>query len=333
MAGKKKTVDTLKLLITDGCNLSCIYCVPELQTKKLKKKGLKHGELLRFVRALAGMGIENIDFRGGEPLTKKWLFPFLEEVVRIPELKRISLFTNGVVMKDYAVELRNLGLREIGVHMDSLNFEKYMKITRGDHLYRVYAGLRAAEEAGFERIRVYAMILKGFNSKEIIDFALLTKEHAYEVVFLEYDPHDAGEVRESRNHLRFPLRKIRDEIDNFQKLYPVRPSSPGEGEVFRFEDGFKVGEAEKGVIRFLNPLKEHRCDRCSRIVLTTDGLLGSCFLSDKTIDLRPLLDFKEGQEVAGVGDALNKALRNRPKKVPAQEKPFRLCSQLCFLDE
>ena len=333
MTSKKKTVDTLKLLITDGCNLSCIYCVPELQTKKLKKKGLKHGELLRLLRALVSLGIENIDFRGGEPLTKKWLLPLLEETQRMPELKRISLLTNGVVLKDYAVELRNLGLKEVGVHMDSLSFEKYMKITRGDHLDRVYAGLRAAEEAGFERIKVYAMILKGLNSKEIIDFALLTKEHAYEVVFLEYDPHDAGETRESRNNLRYPLRKIRDEIDNFQRLYPIKSPAIGEGEAFRFEDGFRVGEVDKGVIRFVNPLKNHRCDRCSRIVLTTDGLLGSCFLSDKTMDLRPLLDSKEGQEIAGVTDSVSKVLRNRPRKIPGQDKPFRLCSQFCFLDE
>ena len=197
MARKKKTLDTLKLQVTDGCNLSCIYCVPELQTRKLssKKKGLKHGELLRLVRVLISQGLVNLDIRGGDALSKKWLYPFLDEILRLPELKRVSLHTNGVVLKDHASELRNLGLREIGVHLDSLNFEKYMKITRGDHLYRVYAGLKAAEDAGFEKIRVYVLVLKGFNNKEIVDFALMTKEHAYEVVFLEYKPYDGTTLR------------------------------------------------------------------------------------------------------------------------------------------
>lgn len=333
MASKKKTMDTLKLLVTDGCNLSCIYCVPELQTKKLKKKkGLKHGELLRLVRALINQGVVNIDLRGGEPLTKKWLYPFLEEVIRLPQIKRVSLMTNAVVLKDHAAELRNLGLKEVGIHMDSLNFEKYMKITRGDHLYRVYAGLNAAEEAGFERIKVYAMILKGFNNKEIIDFALLTKEHAYEVVFLEYKPHDTAESKLNRGDLHYPLKKIREEIDNFQKLYPIKVPHV-EGDVYRFEDGYRSGGLEKGIIRFVSPLKSHRCDRCTRIVLTTDGLLSSCFLTDKVVDLRPLLESKEGQEVSAVVEAMKKTLRSRPRKIPKQEKPFRLCAQYSLVDE
>ncbi len=333
MPSKRKTMDTLKLLVTDGCNLSCIYCVPELQTKKLKrKKGLKHGELLRLVRALIAQGVVNIDLRGGEPLTKKWLYPFLEEVTRIPQVKRVSLMTNAVVLKDHAAELRNLGLREIGVHMDSLNFEKYMKITRGDHLYRVYAGLKAAEDAGFDRIKVYTQILKGFNNKEIIDFALLTKEHSYEVVFLEYRAHDAAEIKSNRGDLHHPLKKIREEIDNFQKLFPLKVPHI-DGDVYRFEDGYMAGGVEKGIIRFVNPLKGHRCDRCARIILTTDGLLTPCFLTEKNVDLRPLLESKEGHEISGVMDAMKKILRSRPRKIPRQDKPFKLCAQYSFLDE
>ena len=110
MASKRRIQDTLKLLVTDGCNLSCTYCVPELQTKKsAKRRGLKHTELLRLVRPLIEQGVTNIDFRGGEPLTKKWLYPFLEELIRMPQIKRISLLTNGVVLKDHAADLQQLG--------------------------------------------------------------------------------------------------------------------------------------------------------------------------------------------------------------------------------
>jgi GTP 3',8-cyclase len=336
MSNKKKILDSLKVLVTDGCNLSCIYCVPELQTRKpRKKKGLKHSELLRLVRALVAQGIVNIDIRGGEPLTKKWIYPFLEEIERIPQIQRVSLLTNGVVLKDHASELHSLGLKEVGIHIDSLNFEKYMKITRGDHLYRVYAGLQEAETAnkvGFERIKIYVMVLKGFNNKEILDFALLTKEHPYEVVFLEYHPHDAAEVKSKRGELRYPVEKIEEEIDNFQKLLPVKEATV-HGKVYRFEDGFVSGGKEKGLIRFLSPTKYHKCDRCTRIFLTTDGLLSPCFLVDKSIDLQPLLDCKEGQEIPGVLDAVKKILRSRPRKIPRQDKPFRLCSQFSFLDE
>lgn len=327
MVSKKKSLDTLKLLITDGCNLSCTYCVPESHSRKLpKKKGLKHGELLRLVKALAPQGIVNLDFRGGEPLVKKWFFPFLEEIVRSEQYQRISLMTNGVVLKDHAVLLRELGLKEVNVHMDSLNFEKYRKITRGDHLYRIYAGLQEAEKAGFENIKVYVMILNGLNQKEIIEFSLLTKEHPYQVVFLEYVPYDAAETNSKRRELHFAIERIHEEIDCFQKLLPVTECQEEDREVFRFADG-------KGTIRFLRPLEAHQCDRCTRIVLTTEGMLGPCFLTDKFVDLRPLLALKEGQETSGVSEAVRAAARFRPRKLPKQEKPFRLCGQLCFVDE
>ncbi len=327
MASKKKIQDTLKLLITDGCNLSCIYCVPELQTKQsIRKKGLKHGELLRLVRPLIAQGVENIDLRGGEPLTKKWLIPFLEEIVRIPQMKRISIMTNGVVLKEHATELYQLGVKEIGVHVDSLDFEKYMKITRGDHLYRVYAGLDEAVKIGFDKIRIYVLVVKGLNHKEIIDFALLTKEHPYEVVFLEYVPYDAAEIaQKNRENFHYPLASVHEEIDNFQKLFPVENLIDDE-EFFRFEDA-------KGVIRFLSPIKGHQCAKCTRIVLTTEGLLSSCFLTDRPVDLRPCLALKEGQETPEVLEGLKKAIRSRPRKIPKQEKPFQYCVQYCFLDE
>jgi cyclic pyranopterin phosphate synthase len=301
--------------------------VPELQTKKsAKKKGLKHTELLRLVKPLIEQGVTNIDFRGGEPLTKKWLYPFLEELIRMPQIKRISLLTNGVVLKDHAGDLHQLGVKELGIHVDSLDFEKYMKITRGDHLYRVHAGLQEAERVGISKIRVYALILRGLNHKEIIDFALLTKENAYEVVFLEYTPYDAAQAGgKSRVELRFPLAKIREEIDNFQKLLPVE-DQPNRDEYFRFEDG-------KGLIRFVSAVKAHKCVRCTRIVMTTEGLLSPCFLTDKTVDMRPLLALKEGQEPPGVMDALRKVVRSRPRKIPKLDKPFRQCTQFAFLDE
>ena len=327
MASKRRIQDTLKLLVTDGCNLSCTYCVPELQTKKsAKKKGLKHTELLRLVKPLIEQGVTNIDFRGGEPLTKKWLYPFLEELIRMPQIKRISLLTNGVVLKDHAGDLHQLGVKELGIHVDSLDFEKYMKITRGDHLYRVHAGLQEAERVGISKIRVYALILRGLNHKEIIDFALLTKENAYEVVFLEYTPYDAAQAGgKSRIDLHFPIAKIREEIDNFQKLLPVE-NQPNRNEFFRFEDG-------RGIIRFVSAVKAHKCVRCARIVLTTEGLLSPCFLTDKTVDMRPLLALKEGQETPGVMDALRKVVRSRPRKIPKLDKPFRQCTQFAFLDE
>jgi cyclic pyranopterin phosphate synthase len=326
MKPKRGTVETLKLKITSGCNLACVYCVAEdHQRKGAKKKGIRHTELLRVVKVLVDQGVRNIDFIGCEPLVKKWSCAFLDELMKIPELKRVSILTNGVILKDLSAELIQMGIRTIGVHIDSLNFEKYMTITRGDHLYRVFAGLQEAEKLGMQKIRIYVLVLNGFNDKEIIDFGLLTKEHPYEIIFLEYLPYDAKETRPSRENLRVPLERMKQEINDFQKLYPVEQSDD-EGEVYRFDDG-------KGTMRFVSPFRNHHCGACKRITVTTEGMIGSCFLSDKLIDLRPVLSLKEGQEYNGILQCLDQALRNRPRKPPKQEKPFKLCSQLAFLDE
>ena len=117
-----------------------------------------------------------------------------------------------------------------------------------------------------------------------------------------------------------------------QKLIPVKDAS-SEGKVYRFEDGFVEGGIAKGLIRMINPARSHKCDRCSRIVLSTDGFLSPCFLVDKGVDLQPLLDSKEGQEVKGVLDATRKTLRSRPRRIPKMDKPFRMCTQYAFLDE
>jgi cyclic pyranopterin phosphate synthase len=326
MRSKRGMAETLKLQLTNGCNLACVYCVAEEhQRKGPKKRGLRHTELLRIIRVLVDQGVRHVDFIGCEPLVKKWISPFLDELMRIPELKRVGIITNGVLLKDAAPELVQMGIKTIGVHIDSLNFEKYMTITRGDHLYRVFAGLQEAEKLGMEKIRIYVQILKGFNHKEIIDFALLTKEHPYEVTFLEYLPYDAKETRPSREDLRVPLSRIKQEINDFQRIYPVEGTA-SDVELYQFDDG-------TGRLRFLSPTRNHHCASCKWVTVTSEGMMGACFLADKTIDLRPALSLKESQESDAILECLTQALRSRPKRPPRQERPFRLCNQFGFLDE
>lgn len=327
MKTKRGSIDTLKLQMTGGCNLACVYCVTEEQQwKAAKKKGIRHTELLRIVRALVYQGVRNVDFIGCEPLVKKWICPFLDELMKIPELSRVGIITNGIVLKDMCAELVRMGIKSIGVHIDSLDFQKYMTVTRGDHLFRVFAGLQEAEKAGMERIRVYVLVLKGFNNREIIDFALLTKEHPYEITFLEYLPYDAKETRMSRQDLHVPLEKMKEEINDFQKIFPVGSADEGGVQVYRFEDA-------KGTLRFLSPMRNHQCASCKRITVTSEGTIGACFLSDAFVDLRPVLSLKEGQEYNGIIECLEQALAARPKKPPKQERPFRLCCQYSLLDE
>ncbi len=328
MRTTRQTVDTLKLKLTSACNLSCVYCVSEEeQWKASKKKGIRPTELLRIIKVLVDQGIRHVDFIGCEPLAKKWICPFLEELLmKMQGLSRVSIITNGILLKDVCGELVRMGIKTIGVHIESLNLEKYMTVTRGDHLFRVFAGLQEAEKVGIERIRIYVVIVNGFNNREVIDFALLTKEHPYEVTFLEYLPYDAKETRPSRQDLHVPLEKMKREIDDFQKIYPVSTVEDRAVEVYRFEDG-------KGTLRFMSPMRNHQCSTCRRITVTSEGTIGPCFLSDAFIDLRPALSLKEGQDYNSIVECFEKALRLRPKKPPKQDRPFRLCCQYSLLDE
>ena len=189
----RRTINYLRLSITDRCNLRCIYCMPEEGIQfQPHSEILTYEEMLRIVKLCVRNGIRKVRLTGGEPLVRKGILPFIEKLCEIEQLKEIALTTNGILLKEYARDLRRCGLRCINVSMDTLNPERYRRITRGGSFEHVWEGIEEAEAAGLSPIKINVVAMRGINDDEILDFARLTYRKPYHVRFIELMP--IGEV-------------------------------------------------------------------------------------------------------------------------------------------
>ncbi len=314
-----RTVDYLRISLTDRCNLRCVYCMPP---EGLENQGygsiLSYEEILRIARIAVNHGVEKIRLTGGEPLVRKGVIDFIKKLNKLNGVKDLSLTTNGVFLKQYARDLADAGLKRINVSLDSLDSSKFEKITGKDYLYRVLDGLKEAEKAGLQPIKINAVIIKGFNDDEIIDFALLTKKKNYHIRFIEYMPFEA---RETWNEGKFlAVSDIISTINSFQEISPLDPPSvrTGPARRYKFEDG--VGE-----LGFISPVSDHFCSSCNRLRLTADGKLRTCLFSDVELDLKEIL--RNGCNDDDLRKTLFEAIKTKPEKHLINENIFKKCTR------
>jgi cyclic pyranopterin phosphate synthase len=314
-----RRVDYLRISLTDRCNLRCVYCMPE---EGLANAGydsiLRYEEILRIVKVAVNHGVTKIRLTGGEPLVRKGVVEFIKKLNKIDGLEDLSLTTNGVVLSEYARDLADAGLKRINVSLDSLDPVKYMKMTGKDHLYRVLDGLKEAEKVGLYPIKVNAVIIKGFNDDEIIDFALITKKKSYHIRFIEYMPFEARETWERGKFLS--VADIISTISNFQTIYPLEMLKvrTGPARRYRFEDG-------KGELGFISPISDHFCTSCNRLRITADGKLRTCLFSDAEIDVKEML--RNGCDDGDLRKTLFEAIKTKPEKHYIDENIFKKCAR------
>ena len=186
MQGK---INYLRISVTDRCNLRCRYCMPAEGFPLLRHEDiLSYEEILQVVDAFVAEGISKVRVTGGEPLVRRNLSTLITAFYRIPGLEDISLTTNGVLLREYAKDLRKTGLRRINISLDSLRKDRFFEITMRDVLGDVLAGIEEAREAGFDPIKINVVIMKGINDDEILDFVSFAKTQEVTVRFIEYMP-------------------------------------------------------------------------------------------------------------------------------------------------
>ncbi len=310
-------INYLRISVTDKCNLQCIYCHPPSDIKGLSYEDiLSYEELLKIARIAINIGIRKIRITGGEPLLRKGIVGFISNLSKLPGLEDLSITTNGILLKDYAADLFKAGVKRINVSLDSLNFNKYYKITGGDYLFRVLDGLEEAQRVGFSPIKINVVVIKGINEDEIIDFALLTKEKPYHVRFIEFMPFNSS--MEWKREYCISAAQIFKTIDSFQRLYPLPNSFGDTAKRYKFEDG--IGE-----IGLISPVSDHFCSSCNRIRLTADGKIRTCLFSDNEIDIKFLLsrNFKDED----IERSLKVAIKKKPEKHRINEGVFKKCSR------
>ena len=295
-----RSINYLRISVTDRCNLRCIYCMPPEGVPQMSHSEiLSYEEIRTVVRAAAELGINNIRLTGGEPLVRAELPKLIKMLSRIEGIQELSLTTNGTLLKNYALELRQAGLSRINLSLDTLKPDRFRYITRLGRLKDVLEGISAAKKAGFDPIKINAVVMQGINDDEILDFARMTCEEGCHVRFIELMPF--------KGMAEFvPSVEVRQRISLLGKLEPC-PSITGNGPA-RY---YRLAGA-KGTIGFISPLTELPfCSRCNRIRLTPDGRLRPCLLGEDEIDLKmPLRNDASTEELRRL---ILKAVASKPE--------------------
>jgi len=270
-----RSINYLRISVTDRCNLRCIYCMPPEGVPQISHNEiLSYEELQTVVRAAAELGINKIRLTGGEPLVRADLPKLIKMLSQIEGIEELSLTTNGTILKKYALELKQAGLSRVNVSLDTLKADKFRYITRLGELKAVLEGIEAAKEAGFEPVKINTVVMRGINDDEVLDFARMTYEDGWHVRFIELMPFKgAAEF--------VPSIELRQHISLLGKLEPCA-SVTGNGPAMYY----RLAGA-KGTIGFISPLTETSfCSRCNRMRLTPDGKLRPCLLGEDEIDLK-----------------------------------------------
>lgn len=282
-----REMKTLRLSVTDRCDLRCRYCMPKEGVAWLgKEKLLTLEEQVRAVGTLVELGIERIKVTGGEPLLYPGLSALLERLSRLP-LKDLSLTTNGMRLESMARSLRKAGLRRVTVSLDSMDEGRFKAVTRGGNFKKVWKGLMAAEEEGLTPLKINCVALRE-NRADVEELARLTLDHPWEVRFIEYMPVTAS-VRLERSE-GVPPGEIRGALEEaFGKLEPVPGYAHAPSVDYRLPRAL-------GKIGFISSVSCSFCPRCDRLRLSADGFLKLCMAHSDGLALKPLLQ-------AGVSDA------------------------------
>ncbi len=287
-----RRINYLRLSVTDRCNLRCTYCMPADGVPKLSHgEMLSYEELLRVAREAVFLGIEKIRITGGEPLVRKGLVGFIEQLAAIPGLKELVLTTNGLLLREMALSLRRAGVQRLNISLDSLKPKTFAEITRGGELHRALDGIAAADEAGFPPVKINMVVMGGVNDNEVLDFAALTLQRACTVRFIEYMPINKEPGWAS---LSIAGSEILARIGSRYKLVPLVGT-----EMAGPARNFKIHGAA-GAIGIITPISGHFCDSCNRIRVTAAGLVRSCLFAEEGVDLKEYLRSADDGKLQGI---------------------------------
>lgn len=270
-----RTIDYLRLSVTDLCNYRCRYCMPAEGVEKGPHGSvLTVEELVEIGEAAVKLGVRKIRLTGGEPLVRRGILDICQGLRAIPELKELCLTTNGSLLPELAQPLREAGVDRLNISLDTLKPERFQEITRRGTLDEVMKGIKAAEDAGFQNLKLDTVLMGGVNDDEIGDFLALTMEHPWEVRFIELMP--MGPCAAWPKERFLPVTEV---LRRFPQLEKIRPN----GVARRYRLPGAVGTA--GLIA---PVSYEFCGDCRRIRVTADGRLKGCLHSREEIPLRGL---------------------------------------------
>jgi cyclic pyranopterin phosphate synthase len=298
----QRPINYLRISVTDRCNLRCIYCMPEEGVALMSHYDiLSYEEIFTVVKAAAELGINKVRLTGGEPLVRAGLADLVRLVASVDTIKDISLTTNGILLAERAAELKDAGLMRVNVSLDTLQPDKFHRITRWGRLEDALNGIETARRVDLNPVKINVVVMAGVNDDEIPDFAARTVTDGWHVRFIELMPTSGGAPGEKL----VSAEEIRKRIEPLGTLEPWKATvGNGPAKYFRLPDA-------NGTIGFITPVTEHFCYQCNRLRLTADGKLRPCLLDESEIDLREAL--RGGASIAELKGLIEKAIAGKPK--------------------
>lgn len=294
-------IDYLRLSVTDRCNLRCRYCMPEEGVcKRPHAEMLTIEEYTEIARAAAALGVRKVRLTGGEPLVRKGVTELCRQLRAIPDIRELCLTTNGTLLPQMARPLREAGVDRLNISIDTLRPERYEFLTRQGQLSDALAGIRAAEEAGFRDLKLNCVLIGGFNDDELGDFLALTREHPWELRFIELMPMGPCAGWDKGRFL--PVTEI---LKRYPELEEEEPS--GVTQRYRLPGA-------KGTVGLISPMSHEFCGDCRRIRVTADGKLKGCLHSREEISLKGL----HGEALTA---AIRRGILQKPQRHHLTERP------------
>jgi len=297
-----RTINYLRLSVTDRCNLRCHYCMPVEGIDQLcHEEILTFEELLQIVTAASKIGIHKVRITGGEPLVRKGVLGLISDISQIPGIREVTLTTNGLLLNGQVQALWDAGIRRLNISLDSLHPETFKEITRGGDLGRVLSGLEEAESAGMQ-IKLNMVVMRGVNDQEIVPFAALSQQKTWAVRYIEYMPTIREQNWRQKVISGSEILQILKQNFSLEEI----PCSPycGPARPYRIENA-------AGSIGIITPMSDHFCSSCNRIRVTSTGYAKSCLLSEGGLDLKPALRNGDLNEVQA---ALREVIAGKPSE-------------------
>ena len=298
-----RTVDYIRLSITDRCDFRCTYCMAEDMTFLPRDEVLTLEECARIVKVFASLGVSKVRITGGEPLVRKnalWLF---EEIGKTPGVDELVTTTNGSQLEQQAQQLKNAGVRRINISLDTLQADRFKQITRVGDLAKVLRGIQAAKEVNFDNIKLNVVLMRDVNDDETLDLVNFAIDQGLDISFIEEMP--IGEVNHSRDA---SFISNQETLATIQKHFSIVPSTQDTGGPARYwqiaNSNTKVG--------FISPHSHNFCESCNRVRISCKGELFLCLGQEDKIELLPILRGNPNDD-APIIDAIINSMKIKPQ--------------------
>jgi GTP 3',8-cyclase len=303
--GFGRVAQKLRISVTDRCNLRCIYCMPSDNAEWVEKNNiLSYEEITRLTAVFVSLGIDKIRITGGEPTVRPHIADLIQSISKISGVKSISMTTNGLLLQENVLELKEAGLDTVNISLDTFKRNRFKSICGIDAIGRVLASIKAADLAGLEP-KINTVIIRGWNDDEIIDFAKFARNTGYTVRFIEFMPLDGTGIW--RPELVVSKKEMIGMINtDIKNLVPLHNNISEPATLYSFADG-------KGTIGFIPSMTEPFCKYCDRIRITSDGRLLTCLFESIGYNLRNLL--REGKSDSDIRRYILESVQKKPEGI------------------